>query len=187
MKKVISLLLCVVLVFSLSATAFADSEYELNTADLVDPAIQYESDAQNSINELQTVITYGNSLNPTFITRGTSRPTSAYTFDETNPYSASFSGVSAGIYSSYYFTGHTKYNVSFRNVTVSANCNFIFYLYDMTGGYIVNNTSEVGFTKGTNNEAYASYDTIGDHCYYVFCRTNSTATASGTMKVSYSY
>ncbi len=59
MKKVISLLLCVVLVFSLSATAFADSEYELNTADLVDSAIQYESDAQNSINEPQTVITYG--------------------------------------------------------------------------------------------------------------------------------
>ena len=182
MKKFIASILAIALVLSCSATAFADYDNTDNG--------YIASSEQNIVPSVpQQLISRPNALNPNVIvTRGSTLPTEAYEFDGTSPYSGSFSGVSGGLYTNYYFTGHTKYYVSFDNVSVTSNCNFVFYLYDMTTRSMVGAAKSYSFSSSSSsNEAYASYNTYADHNYCVFFRTDYTARASGNIYVSYAY
>lgn len=184
-KKLLSMLLALVMtvcVFPMSA--FADDSNNFQSPIYSE---MMEKDVPSGAISEQHMITRPTLENPySIVTRGTTVPTQKWTFSGSSPYSASFSGVSAGIYSSYYFSGYSKYNVSFTNVTVDNDCQFVFYLYDMTNGAIVGFAQQYSFSEGSTNEAYKSYSVVSSHEYYVFFRTLSTAKADGTLNVSYS-
>lgn len=124
---------------------------------------------------------------PASVTRGVSLPTKEYTFDGQTPYFGLFSDVKEGIYTNYYFTGYSKYNVSFGSVTVTSNCSFTFFLYNMSTGSIVGTPQTVAFTAGIYNSAEASFNTLASYKYCVFFRTDGNGYASGNIGVSYSY
>jgi hypothetical protein len=189
MKKIISTALILAVVLSLSTTAFADGIVNVNAS---------ESLGQNTENEIletaianeQSIINMPSVRQPvSILRRGTSLPTSQWYFNGTAPYSATFSNVKAGIYTNYYFYGHDTYYVSVSKVSVSKDCKFTFFMYDMTEPDEIEPLSSTAFSaSSSSNEAEATYsDLNSNHKYCVFLRTDGQGAASGTITVSYSY
>ncbi len=186
MKKIVSTLLAIAMLFSCSVNAFADYDLQDSKPEQVSSAIAQEKAMANNAANSQCLVSRPTPLNPQNITRGVSKPTQKYTFSGYNPYYGSFTDVCGGIYTNYYFTGYSIYNVGFTGVSVSSDCTFYYSLIDMETGNSVGGLKKASFSADSSNEAGSSYDVLPDHKYCVFFRTDYSASASGTVSVSYS-
>ena len=100
---------------------------------------------------------------------GTTVPTAPHSL----PYSGSFSGVKAGVYTNYYFTGTTTLNVAVTNITINKNqtTKLMVNLYDVTSHCFLWGTSSDILPYNTSSSFYASLTGPGltsSHNYAVF-------------------
>lgn len=180
MKKLISIMMSISLIFSLSSVAFADEGAEiLNQAQ--DTKVYYTLPVDQEILIEHFASGYGIKE----ISRGVDIPTSEHDLSS-GVYTGSFSGVMGGIYTNKYFTGRNTLKVMFENLTGSTSCTFYYMLYDITSGSYGSARSVSLSTSST--ESYYTFTGLNSaHEYCVFMRTNYMGTASGDITVSSTY
>lgn len=163
MKRVIAIVLSVVMLISAIPFAYAANNEVVENEEFVDYIVQNGA-------------------------RYTTKPTVKWDLSNAT-YHGSFSGVKAGVYTNYYFTGVTYITVSFFNLrTDFEQCKFEFALTDLTDSYGSSGFRDVDLdgsdTVGT--DAYGSYTGLNsNHKYCIFMRTvQPDEAASGDIYVN---
>lgn len=185
MKKSIKAILCMVIAITMLISsgiqAFADNSEQL-ALDSNCPSMQeLAKENANATGGFERICYVGNISNA----KGTSVPTSAWNFWD-GVYSASFTEVAAGIYTSYYFTGVNTLKVYFSNLhTESGSAKLVYYLIDLT-----NNSSSGPYYSNTlstssSEEVYRTFSGLTtSHHYCVWLRSNNTSKIDGNIIVS---
>ena len=119
---------------------------------------------------------------------GTSIPTSAY-YLSNGAYTASFSNVAAGIYTSKYFVANdSTIKVKFSGVTTksSEDDKIAYWLYTNAGYLVESDPHYTSFTKSGGTKAAGSYTftTSSKQKYYVWFRSHNGSKMSGTITVA---
>lgn len=181
-KKILSFVLALTMLTSLGIQAFAENEESRTPEYLPSPIEEIVKENAISTGGFERICYVGNISG----TRGTSVPTTAWSFWD-GVYSASFSGVAAGIYTSYYFTGVNTLKVYFSNLcTESGTAKLTYYLIDLS-----NNNSATGpfysdtLSTFSSEEVYKTFSGLTtSHHYCVWLRSNNTCRIDGDVIVS---
>ena len=116
--------------------------------------------------------------------RGTSVPTQKWDFVNNGGYYGNFSGVAAGIYTNYYFTGVSVLRVRFDNLTTTGSTQLVYMIKDLSNNTVYGPyTSEI-ISGSSNLELFRQFTVSSSGKYCVFFRTNNYEQISGRITVN---